>query len=305
MKNLKKKFLIFNLIIIFLFVIKFEVFSSEFEGEINYGKPILKVVFLDVWQGDSALIFMPSGKIALIDAGLGASEYMTFDAGAQVIYPYLKNLNISKIDYVVMTHPHSDHIGGFPFIFNKLKVVKSYDCGQPYTSQLFMQCLELISAKNIKYVIPYAPQVLKWDPLLTIKVLHPPKGWQYSDNPNNNSIVLKIIYNKISFLFTGDAEDDAEYSMIDSKADLNSTILKVPHHGSDTSSCDAFLDAVNPLVAVISVGKNNKFGHPAPSTLARYLQRGIKLYRTDLNGTIEIVTDGEKFKIKTQKSSAQ
>lgn len=299
MRIFKRILLIF--ILAFL-VLSINLFSAGLEGKVNYGKPLLKVIFLDVWQGDSALIITPSGKIALIDAGQGGSEYMRFDAGEMVIYPYCKQNGITKFDYVVMTHPHSDHIGGLPYIFNKIRISKIYDCGQPYTSQLYINCLETISEKKIKYSIPLGPLNLNWDPLIKVKVLHPPKGWNYSDNPNNNSIVIKIIYNKISFLFTGDAEDNAEYTMVDSKFDLNSTILKVPHHGSDTSSCDAFLDAVNPEVAVISVGKNNKFGHPSPSTLARYVQRGIKIYRTDYHGHITVITDGENYEIETQKS---
>ncbi len=302
MKNLKVK--IFIIILFFfplLFLLSSIYLQASLNGKVNYYAPLLKVIFFDVWQGDSILIITPSGKIALIDAGLGGSEYMRFDAGKMVIFPYLKKHKIRKIDYLVMTHPHNDHIGGLIYLFKKEPIKNVYDCGMPYTTQLYMNCLEIISEKNIKYQIPYAPSKLKWDPMLKVTVVHPPKGWQYSDNPNDNSLVIKIIYKKISFLFTGDVENEAEYAIVQSGYNISATILKVPHHGSDTSSSDTFIDAVNPEVAIISVGKDNKFGHPSPSTIARYKERGIKIYRTDYYGDITVITDGNKYEIFAQR----
>ncbi|MBN1898163.1 MAG: MBL fold metallo-hydrolase [Spirochaetes bacterium] len=294
--NLKKTLLIlFSLLFIFLS----PVYSAE--GKVNYGKPLLKVVILDVWQGDSILIITPKGKVVLIDAGMGGSEYMKFDAGKMVIYPYFKKHRINKIDYLVMTHPHSDHIGGLPYLLNKIKVNKCYDCGMPYTSGLYMNCLEIISEKKIKYVIPSGPATLKWDPYLKVKLIHPPKKWDYSDNPNNNSLSLKISYKKISFLFTGDIEEEVEEDILSSGQDLESTFLKVGHHGSDTSSSVNFIEAVNPKVAFVCVGKNNKFGHPSASVISRFTERGIKVFRTDYNGDISIITDGENYEIKTER----
>lgn len=303
MRNSKVRLLVlllFSLLVVYTFSVE-----ASLRGKVNYGKPLLKVVFLDVWQGDSALIIMPSGKVALIDAGLGGSEYMRFDAGKMVIYPYLKKHKIRKIDYLVMTHPHSDHIGGLVYLMNMQPIRVAYDCGMPYTTQLYMNCLEIISDKKIKYRIPYAPAKLKWDPMLKITVVHPSKDWEYSDNPNDNSIVIRIAYKKVSFLFTGDAEDEAEYAMVQSGYNISATILKVPHHGADTSSADEFIDTINPEVAIISVGKNNKFGHPSPSTIARYRERGIKIYRTDYYGDITVITDGNRYEISTQRKIRQ
>ncbi len=298
MKKLLKRYIFFLFIFI---IISFNLNARSLRGKINPKRPLLKFIVLDVWQGDSILVVFPNRKVMLVDAGLGGSEYSKFDAGKMVVLPYLKKHHIKEINYFIMTHPHSDHIGGMPYLLEHIKIDRAYDCGMPYATELYMRCLNLIDKEYVKYLIPRLGDYIKIDPRVMVKILHPSKDWEMSNNPNDNSIVVKIKYGKVSFLLTGDAEDNAEEFMLDEGLDLSATIIKVPHHGSDTSSSDDFIDAVNPEVAIISVGKNNKFGHPRPSTIAKYEERGVKIYRTDYDGTVEVITDGLKYEIHTEK----
>lgn len=270
-------------------------------GPVNRLKPLMKVVILDVWQGDSSLIILPNKKTILIDAGPGGSEYSKFDAGKSVILPFLKKNRVSRIDLAVWTHPHSDHIGGIPYLLNRAACGQVYDCGMAYTTDLYINCLTVIDKKKIKYTIPYAGDKTALDPSVRIDLCHPSRDWSYSSNPNDNSIVLKIKFGKVAFLFTGDAENEAEDFMIRAGRDLKAAVLKVPHHGSDTSSTEDFIDAVDPEAAVISVGRNNKFGLPTSATVAKYRSRDLKLMRTDQHGDITFTTDGEHFIVETSK----
>lgn len=297
MKKLIK--IIFSLLL-FFFLFDTDLYSG-LEGKINLQKPLLKVTVLDVWQGDSILVVFPNKKIMLVDGGLGGNKYSRFDAGKMVISPYLKRRKFSRIHNLVMTHPHSDHIGGLLAILKKFKIGQVMDSGMTYTTEIYLNCLTVIDKKKIKYIIPETGDQINLDRRVKVKVLHPAKDWEYSDNPNDNSIVLRIKYGKVSFLLTGDIEDRAEYNLLEEGVNLSSTILKVPHHGSATSSSDDFLDAVDPEVAVISVGRNNKFGHPSPSVLASYQDQDIKIYRTDYNGDITFITDGAHYKVETKK----
>ena len=295
-KFVKKIFLMF--IVIFLFQINLD---ASLQGKLKSGKPVLKVVFLDVWQGDSMLVIFPNKKTLLIDGGSGGSKYSRFDAGKMIIGPYLRKNRISKIDAIVTSHPHSDHIGGLLNIFKRFKINTVYDSGMTYTTELYMNCLTIIDKKKMKFKIPHLGQKIKIDPDVEVKVLHPSKDWSYSDNPNDNSIVLHIKYGKVSLLFTGDIEESVEFHLIEEGVDINSTILKVAHHGSDTSSSVDFIDAVNPEAAIVSVGKNNKFGHPSALVMSSYEDQGVSIYRTDYDGDITFITDGSHYKIKTEK----
>jgi len=177
-------------------------------------------------------------------------------------------------------------------------VDKVYDSGYVYPSPIYERLLKQINTAKITYVIARAGMKVELDPLIEIKVLAPPKNLPW-DDPNNNSVVVQIKYKDIAFLFTGDIEADAEDSLIRQyRYGLESQILKVPHHGSKTSSTDDFLDAVNPEVAVIHVGRGNRFGHPNANTLRRYKDFGVKLYRTDTDGTVIVETDGKVYEVR-------
>lgn len=258
------------------------------------------VYFIDVGQGDAAFIRTPNGKNILIDAGQCSAGEDEFDAGLEIVLPFLAKKNVKQLDYVVASHAHSDHIGGLLSVLKKMPVGVVYDSGFPYSSPEYAKFLHVIKSKKIPYKLALQGDSLDWDPDLTVKVLSPQRNRLFED-PNNNSIVLKITYRNVSFLFTGDIEALAEGEIISNykKSELASIILKVPHHGSKTSSTEDFLDAVNPEIAVISCGRFNRFRHPHSDIVRRYNDFNIELHRTDKEGPVFISTDGETYSIKS------
>lgn len=292
-----KKIRIFTLLIAALFALNIQISSARQKKQ---GKTKnLYVYFFDVGQGDGAFIRTPNGKNILIDGGQGANEYDSFDAGKSVIIPFLIRKKIKKIHYVVASHAHNDHIGGLNSIMKKYPIGTVYDSGFPYPSPIYTEFLKIIKKKKIKYKIVRQGDVLNWDPDLKVEVLAP-KTVKLFNDPNNNSIVLKITYGEVSFLFTGDIEKSAGNEILYNckESQVSSVILKVPHHGSKSSPTEDFLDTVNPEVAVISCGRYNRFRHPHSSTIRKYNDFGIEIRRTDKEGTIFMSTDGDTFTIK-------
>jgi beta-lactamase superfamily II metal-dependent hydrolase len=254
----------------------------------------LTVHFLDVGQGDSELLQF-DGKNVLIDGG-------TPDMGPRV-ESYLKNHGVSSLYLVVATHPHDDHIGGLLTILNDLRVGQVLDSGQTHTSQTFQNYLDLIDRKNIPFSTAERGQTIDLDPAIKIDVLSPPATHFAGDDLNQNSVVLKVTYNKVSFLFMGDADTQAEDSLLASGYDLKSDVLKVGHHGSSTASGSAFLAKVKPTSSIIEVGAGNDYGHPTQKTLTALQNTGSKIYRTDTNGNIVVTTDGQTYSVSTSKQS--
>ncbi|MFZ2471341.1 MAG: MBL fold metallo-hydrolase [Methanothrix sp.] len=253
----------------------------------------LTVHFIDVGQGDAELIQF-SGKNVLIDAG-------TQEMGPRV-ESYLRSHGVSSLDLLVATHPHDDHIGGLITILNDIPVKQVLDSGQTHTTQTFENYLNLIDQKNILFSTAERGQTIDLDPAIKIEVLSPP-ATLFSDDLNQNSIVLKVTYNKVSFLFMGDAGFEAEDRIMAVESDLKSTVLKVGHHGSSSSTCAAFLSKVRPEVEVIEVGAGNAYGHPTQKTLSALQSTSSKVYRTDTNGNIEVTTDGQTYTVTTEKQS--
>ena len=251
----------------------------------------LTVHFIDVGQGDSELLQF-NGKNVLIDAG-------EQDMGPRV-ESYLRSHGVSSLDLLVATHPHEDHIGGLITILNDIPIKQVLDSGQTHTTQTFENYLNLIDQKNILFNIAERGQTIDLDPAIKIEVLSP--SATLFDNLNENSIVLKVTYNKVSFLLAGDAGFEAEDSMA-AGYDLKSTVLKVGHHGSSSSTGTSFLSEVRPEVAVIEVGAGNDYGHPTSKTLSALQNTGSKIYRTDLDGNIVITTDGQTYTVTTEKQS--
>jgi beta-lactamase superfamily II metal-dependent hydrolase len=252
----------------------------------------LLVHFIDVGQGDSELIQF-NGKNILIDAG-------DQDAGP-IVKSYLRIHGVKSLDLVVATHPHSDHIGGMLAVLNDFQVGQVLDSGQVHTTPTFEGFLNVIDKKNIPYNVAERGQTIDLDPSLRIEVLSPTST--PFNNLNENSIVLKVTYNKVSFLLMGDAGIEAEDSLLSSGYNLKSDILKVGHHGSSSSSGSAFLSRVKPTSSIIEVGAGNDYGHPTSKTLSALQSTGSKVYRTDTNGNIVVTTDGQTYSVSTSKQS--
>jgi competence protein ComEC len=245
----------------------------------------LQVHFIDVGQGDSVLIQTSGGTSMLIDGG-------DTDMG---IVQYLKSKGVTQLDTVVATHPHADHIGGLVQVLKAIPVAKVVTNGQPTTTKTYENFLDAIAAAKSEYVEVKRGDSLHLDNIV-FTVLNPVSI--NGDDLNNNSLVLRLVYGKVSFLFEGDAQAEAEASMAASSVSLvSATILKVGHHGSRTSSSPAFLSLVKPEVAIYSAGRNNAYGHPHPETLMALAAVGATVYGTDVNGTIIVTTDGNTYKV--------
>jgi competence protein ComEC len=262
--------------------------GSSLQAE-NDGK--LSVYFLDVGQGDSSLIIFGDMTI-LIDAG-------EIDMGDRVVDD-LKALGVTRIDLLVATHPHSDHIGGMQKVLDYFPVGQVLDSGMPHGSTLYERFLDTIDKKNIPYKVAVQGDTIDLDPGLRIVVLSPP-GQRFGDDLNTNSIMLRISYGTINFLFTGDAGGEAETALVKSGYALDAQILKVGHHGSLHSSSLAFIARVHPETAIISLGQDNPYGHPHQQAVDSLTGAGATIYRTDRDGTILVRSDGSSYAVKTEK----
>lgn len=285
-----KKILAIFLPLLFTFSLQYNIWAEE-----------LTVTFLDVGQGDSIFIQAPNGKNMLIDAGGTPSwKESDYDPGASVVVPFLQANNINKLDCVVATHADGDHIGGLPAVLSAVPAGIVYENGFESGSPEYRRLHAILHEKRIVSSTLKQGMHINLDPSITIDVLSPPKDFYFEDG-NNNSVVIRLLYGEVSFLFTADMEFEGEYNILQKYGgEIQSTILKVGHHGSSTSTSDEFLSYVQPEIAVIQVGKYNGFGHPYTGTLAKFSDAGIEVFRTDKVGYVEIKTDGETFGIKTQ-----
>lgn len=252
----------------------------------------LTIHFIDVGQGDSILI-QNGRRGVLIDGG---------EENVGVL-PYLQSLQISGLDYVIGTHPHSDHIGGLAEVIDALPVEHVIMPRVDSNTMVYEKLLRTIKSKNLRIHAPTPGETITLTVELTKSgasgrkspddfsmIFLAPNNDVYEDT-NNHSIVVKLVYGGLSFLFTGDAEDVSEADML--VHDLSADVLKVGHHGSNSSTSDAFLQAVDPRIAVISVGMDNMYGHPHQEVLERLSNGQMRIYRTDEDGTIVMKTDGE------------
>jgi competence protein ComEC len=254
----------------------------------------LHVTFLDVGQGDAILIETPTGAQILIDGGPDGSILLS-ELGRQI--PFWDR----SLDLVVLTHPDADHLTGL------IAALERYDVGVVMTGAQLAQT-GLVDAWETALQAQAASRVqgetgmrLEFSDDVALEILHPDSDWsaEEQENINNQSLVLRLTYQDVAVLLPGDIEADVERVLLRSDAYLASTVLKLPHHGSKTSSSRAFLDAVNPQLSVISVGAENDFGHPSGEVLERL--EGMLVYRTDRHGRVEITSDGHTLWIETER----
>ena len=260
----------------------------------------LVIYFVDVGQGDCTLIKTPENKTILIDGG--GSEFGNFDVGEKILLPYLLDRRINKIDYMLISHFDSDHIGGLFYILENLKVKNIIIAKQGKKSENLNKLLEITKEYKINIILVENGNVVKIDKYSYFEILFPEDNFIKENILNNNSIVARFSSLGLKILFTGDIEEVAEKrlcEMYKNTDKLKADILKVAHHGSKTSSTEVFLALVQPKIALIGVGENNKFGHPNQITLDKIGKYTKYIYRTDLNGEIQIMYNKNKINIKT------
>lgn len=255
---------------------------------INTYNDLLKVHYLDVGQGDSIFIELPNNETMLIDA---AESYQS-----ENIINYLKNLNYQKIDYVIGTHPHTDHIGGLKDIINTFEIGKIYMPKVVSTTKTYESLLMTIKDKNLKINTAKAGTSIIDIDTLKINILAPNNS-TYTEL-NNYSVVTKITYGTTKFLFMGDAEKLSENEI---KEDVTADVIKIGHHGSNTSSSIDFIKKVNAKYGIISVGLNNKYNLPKEEIITNWENSGTKIYLTSINGTVRASSDGTNIKIESEK----
>ncbi len=244
--------------------------------------------FIDVGQGD-AILLKGSDFTILIDAGR--------HTGNEVV-PYLRSAGVTSVDLLIGTHPHADHIGQFPQVLKEFTVKEVWLDGNVHTSQTFERAIDAVLASNAKYHEPRTGETKRIGSAF-IEVVHPNR---LTGSLNDDSVSIRLRFGDIYFLFTGDAEVSAENAM--ARRDIKAHILKVGHHGSRTSSNTNFLQKVRPEVAIYSAGKGNTYGHPHQEALSRLSQIEARIYGTDINGTIKVITDGKTYSVQPSRGRA-
>ncbi len=260
----------------------------------------LECVFFDVGQGDAIFVRFPNGKNMLVDAGPGGYRNR-FD---KTLASYMRCIGASKIDHLVMSHPHSDHIGGMPKILENIRVAELDGNGRAFASLVYRHVLRMALERKVPLRILHGPAPWFKEAGVSVDALFPPDPDLHprDKNENEHSIVLVLRYPGGSLLLPGDIERDAENYLTQSAADLRCDILKVPHHGGARSSGARFLDRVKARWAIISAGKDNKFGHPTQSVLQRLMARGTGIFRTDQDGAVVIRGYGWFWTLRTYAS---
>ena len=252
--------------------------------------------FIDVGQGDAALVVTPHGRALMIDTG--GTRDGAYDIGARVDVPYLHHYGVRRLDYIILTHAHEDHAGGAGGIVRRLPVGMVLTAHEPRTEYARVLGFSL-AAPEMQHMAPAeAGEHIELDGV-AIDILYAPQEASADGSGNEYSNVIRVRYGAASFLFTGDLIAAQEKAMLDEGKEPRCTVLKVAHHGSKTSTTEAFLAAAAPRFAVISVGRDNTFGHPAAEVVGRLQNAGAKIYRTDEDGAVVFRTDGKKMRVET------
>jgi competence protein ComEC len=290
------KYLLIAAALYFAADISYLTFRDKFSSE-------LKITIIDVGQGNSSWVQFPGGTNMLIDGGGFAKS--SFDVGKGVVAPFLYYQRIKNIEPVVLSHPHPDHLMGLIYILNSFNVRNVWKTNLPVSLDFFPDWERAIKMNHINLSILSNNSAEKVFNGVKVKVLWPAddylkniRNFSY-DAENDSSLVLKITYGNVSFLFPGDISSEIEKKLIKAGADLKSDVLVVPHHGSNKSSSIDFIKTVGCRYAVVSSGKSNVFKHPHPSVLERYEEAGAEIFRTDQHGAITFATDGNKLHVDT------
>ncbi|MEP6836287.1 MAG: DNA internalization-related competence protein ComEC/Rec2 [Gemmatimonas sp.] len=264
---------------------------------VSHGNGQVELHMIDVGQGDAIAIRTPKGRWILVDAG---RSWNGGDAGRRVVVPYVRRLG-GDIAAFILSHPHDDHVGGAASVVQALHPATWWEPAYVGTSPTYRSALMAVRAQHIPWHRAHPGDTLRIDDVL-IRALAPDSAWTATQtDPNLASVVVMIEYKNVRWLLTGDAEIEEEAWLVNRWGDaLHADILKAGHHGSKTSSSRVFLDAVQPGVALISVGADNTYGHPSPSTLVEFERRGIQVLRTDRDGPIVVRTDGVRQEIETK-----
>lgn len=259
---------------------------SIFTRHTTISPSYLTVHFIDVGQGDSILIQI-NNKNMLIDSGPSESSDKLFD--------FLDSHNISTLDYVIATHPHEDHIGNMAEVIKKYNIKSFYSPKVITSEKSFENMVYSLKSKKIKInVLKKNSSSINLGKNTSI-IVYSPENNSY-DNINNYSVVMKISYKNNSFIFTGDAEKEVEQSILSQNNNLSCDVLKIGHHGSSTSTTEDFLNACNPSIAVISVGEYNEFNHPDSEIIDRLVNCKCKIYRTDKDKSVTLISDGNSIR---------
>ena len=263
----------------------------------RYFQTDLRVSFLDVGQGDAAVVEFPGSHVMVIDAGGFLSQ--TFDSGRAIVAPFLWQRKIGQVDTLVLSHPNLDHYGGLEFLAEHFGVTSFWFNGEDRSdSRRFKRLMAIVQEHDIQTHTLCRDTPDREIGGVRIQILHPPCG-QTGLDTNDASLVLRLSHGEVDFLFSGDVERAGERALLARPARLESDILKVPHHGSRSSSTQPFLQAVSPQVAIASLGHNNRFRFPAPEVVERYERQGVKLLRTDQVGTVTVRSDGKSYRVET------
>tara|TARA_Y100000034_G_scaffold21881_1_gene25198 strand:- start:52516 stop:54846 length:2331 start_codon:yes stop_codon:yes gene_type:complete len=287
--------------ILFLLMPKFRKYSliggltiiAMMTWKIGASWAFLDVIYLDVGQGDAILVRTPENKTLLIDGG---QRFGKRDYGTQVVNPVFNHLGIQGINWLVMTHPHSDHIGGLISVTQSFKVDTTFDTYLDYESWTYRQLRQQLDEQNTVLIRPSPGDLRNIEQNVKMAFFAPDSNFTRENRiVNNSSIVMKLIYGKTSFLFTGDMELDGEYELGRYENALNAKVLKVGHHGSKTSSSAQFIEKVKPEIAIVSVGYKNKFRHPSNDVLERLNQYAKQIHRTDQSGALWLRSNGTEI----------